>query len=108
MPKAVQTRLKALFEAGEKPRYDGNAMYVGDIKLKRGVRFTVAGEFLLGLGGTVPARFQGEIRDSKNLNSKFVSFDGKNRYIARKEGGEYKLTTFGKKHINNPLSLKHH
>ena len=101
MPKAVQTRLKALFEAGEKPRYDGNAMYVGDIKLKRGVRFTATGEFWLGLGGEVPARFQGEIRDSKNLQSKFVSVDGKNRYIARKEGGEYKLTTFGKKHFHH-------
>ena len=101
VPKAVQTRLKALFEADEKPRYDGNAMYVGDIKLKLGVRFTVAGEFWLGLGGAVPARFQGEIRDSKNLNSKFVSVDGKNRYIARKEGGEYKLTTFGKKHFHH-------
>ena len=70
VPKAVQTRLRALFEADEKPRYAGNAMYVGDIMLKRGVRFTVAGAFWLGLGGAVPARFQGEIRDSKNLNGK--------------------------------------
>ena len=77
VPKAVQTHLKALFEADEKPRYDGNALCVGDITLKRGVRFTVAGAFWLGLGGAVPARFQGEIRDSKNLNSKFVSVEGR-------------------------------
>ena len=55
----------------------------------------------MGLGGAVPARFQGEIRDTKNLNSKFVSVDGKNRYIASQEGAEYKLNTFGKKHFHH-------
>jgi hypothetical protein len=56
---------------------------------------------LAGLGRRGSGAISGEIRDSKNLQSKFVSIGGKNRYIARKEGGEYKLTTFGKKHFHH-------
>jgi hypothetical protein len=86
---------------GEEPQYDGNALTVGGITLKRGVKYTHAGEFWLGLGGADPMRFQGEIRDTKNLRSKVVTINGKDKFIARTEGADYKLTRFGKKHFHH-------
>ena len=101
---ATKRQLAALRDAGEEPYYDAGAMYVGRgekrIMVRRGEKYTQAGEIWLQIGGANPIRYQGPLEISRSGRTQFVRV-GNKRITLLKNGPDWQLTKHGKSRFHH-------